>query len=479
MDLISIIVPCYNCAAYLQECIDSIKNQSCDGWECIIVDDGSTDGSEEILDNLVGKDGRFKVIHTENHGISLARNIAIESARGKYIIPFDADDVFCSNAIETFQRYIKDYPDASLYVPMIYKFGLKNGLQSRKWCGYIDLKSRNTPSNTSCFRKSDWERVGGYRPGFAFEDWEFWLRLLYKNDNVINIPEVLMHYRIHEGSSFQTSKPRHDEEFMKIVNAHPEIYGSMKNDKEVLVVIPYLSKAAQGRELEYAVAGWRKHFREKFKIVIVGDYHPVVESGEDIIFIECPRVSWPGKGNYWAHIDHVNKFKKVREYFPDSFGFIYTCDDIYAVNDFTLEDVLQPKIRCREIGGSFLSPNAWVVDNYKTKNKLMSKGLPTMNWVCHLPVYYEWDKLFYIYERYRCASKSYVVEQLYFNTFFADTNPVVVEEDGPTKWQYKMWDKSYTGDELREAIKDKIWVCNSVRGWKDEIDKVLSGYYGL
>ena len=249
----------------------------------------------------------------------------------------------------------------------------------------------------------------------------------------------------------------------------------------VLVVIPYLAKAAQGRELEFAVAGWRRHFKADFFIVIVGDYHPIVESGDDIIFIECPRVKWPGKGNYWAHIDHVNKFRKVREHFPSgtSDGFIYTCDDIYAVNDFTLEDVKRPKIRCREITGSYLSSNAWVVDNYKTKKKLMSKGLPTMNWVCHLPVYYEWDKLFAIYDKYHCDTKSYVVEQLYFNTYFADSNPVVVEEDGPTIWQYKMWDKSYTEDDLIWAVKNKIWVCNSVRGWKPDIEAILSEHYGI
>ena len=248
---------------------------------------------------------------------------------------------------------------------------------------------------------------------------------------------------------------------------------------KILVVIPYLGKAAQGRELEFAVAGWRKHFKEDFLIVLVGDYHPVVETGSDIVFIECPRVKWPGKGKYWAHIDHVNKFRKVREHFPESEGFIYTCDDIYAVNDFTFEDVLQPKIRCRDIEGSFLSSNAWVVDNYKTKKKLMSQNLPTMNWVCHLPVYYEWYKLFSIYDRYHCDTKSYVVEQLYFNTYFSDSDYVVIEEDGPTKWQYKMWDKEYTEDEIREAMKVKVWLCNSVRGWKPEIERVLTEYYGL
>ena len=112
-------------------------------------------------------------------------------------------------------------------------------------------------------------------------------------------------------------------------------------EEMILVVIPYLAKDAQGSELELAVAGWRKHFKEDFLIVVVGDYHSIVDTGDDITFINCPRVKWPGKGNYWAHIDHVNKFRTVFNAYPHSEGFIYTCDDIYAVKDFTMEvDVL-------------------------------------------------------------------------------------------------------------------------------------------
>ena len=60
-------------------------------------------------------------------------------------------------------------------------------------------------------------------------------------------------------------------------------------ENKVLVVIPYLASAAQGRELEFAVAGWRKHFKENFLIVVVGDYHKVCSTGDDIFFIPCPR----------------------------------------------------------------------------------------------------------------------------------------------------------------------------------------------
>lgn len=249
-------------------------------------------------------------------------------------------------------------------------------------------------------------------------------------------------------------------------------------EDKILVVIPYLAKAAQGNELFLSVAGWRKHFKEKFHIVIVGDWHPVVETGDDISFIKCPRVKRPSKGNYWAHIDHVNKFRTVRECYPDSNGFIYTCDDIYAVKDFTLADVKRLKVRCGDIKGDFGSGNAWVVDNYKTKKKLMREGLPTMNWVCHLPVWYEWDKLFAIYDKYNCDNKSYVVENLYFNTYHSNDDYIVIEEE-QNDYQLKLWDRKMSVEDIQKGVEFKMWVSNSVLGWRPVIEEILAEHYSL
>ena len=478
--MISIIVASYNGEKYIGETIDSIKNQTSDNWECILVDDGSTDNSPEIIRSLTKGDSRFTCFYTENHGVAQARNLAIKNARGKYILPCDCDDRLAPNAIEIFTSYWQENPDASLLVPMVRKFNARgNGeIQDRMWLGYEDMKYRCSPTNSSCFKKSDWKRVGGYRDGVMYEDWEFWIRLLYKNENVINVPWPLAQYRVRKDSRWHKAIKRHEKEFEIIKQMNPEIYSVEKTDR-VIVVIPYLAKAAQGKELYLSVAGWRKHFKEDFHIVVVGDYHPVVDSGDDITFIKCPRVKWPGKGNYWAHIDHVHKFRTVYNHFPETKGFIYTCDDIYAVNDFTLADVKKLKVRTTEIQGSFGNGNAWVVDNYKTKKKLQKDNIPTMNWVCHLPVWYDWDKLFAIYSKYGCDKHSYVVENLYFNTYHANDDYAVIEGDTPNNYQLKLWDRKKSEGEIREAMKKKIWVCNSVMGWQPLLEKILSEHYGL
>ena len=197
---------------------------------------------------------------------------------------------------------------------------------------------------------------------------------------------------------------------------------------KVLIVIPYIRPRAQGRELEYAVTGWRRHFKEDYLIVVVGDYHPIVETGKDIVFIDCPRVP-ECHGEYRPHLDHANKFMKVMNTYPEIDGFIYTCDDIYAVNDFTLDDVLVPKINEWEISSLQTSSNPWRRNNAKTKAVLKLHGLTTRNYVCHLPVYYEVDKLKAIFEKYDCLHNSYVIEQLYFNTYFGNNQPRFIHDE--------------------------------------------------
>lgn len=90
--LVTVIVPVYNTAPYLKECLSSICNQTYRNLEIIAVDDGSTDGSSELLDEIAGKDTRIKVVHKENGGVSSARNKGLALAHGEYISFVDSDD---------------------------------------------------------------------------------------------------------------------------------------------------------------------------------------------------------------------------------------------------------------------------------------------------------------------------------------------------------------------------------------------------
>lgn len=89
---ISIIIPIYNAEKFLCQCLDSVLAQTYPDWECILVDDGSKDSSEDICDEYTQKDSRFKVYHKENGGVSSARNMGLDNADGKYICFIDSDD---------------------------------------------------------------------------------------------------------------------------------------------------------------------------------------------------------------------------------------------------------------------------------------------------------------------------------------------------------------------------------------------------
>lgn len=481
---ISIVIPCHNMAEYIRETITSVKEQTSANWECIIVDDGSWDKSARFIDEYTKDDTRFKVFHTENRGVSDARNLAITHATGRYILPLDADDRLVPEAIECFTQAWRDNPGAALLVPMIERYGPNvHQIQERKWCGYKDLMRRCTPTNSSCFRKSDWGRVGGYRNGTMYEDWEFWLRLLYKNDNVVNIPQVLIKYRVHDDSRWHKAVKRHKEELQILAQLNPVIFGEKQGiediprDDTVLVVIPYLASGAQGCELKLAVAGWKKHFREDHQIVIVGDYDENVAAAmniDHVIFIEYPQIP-ETPGQYRPHLDHVHKFREVRKHFPNSKGFIYTCDDIYAVKDFTLKDVMVPKMPAKGfyfgIAHSFGGVPDWSSDKQKTGELCFRARIPVRNWVCHMPVYYEWERLLDMYDRHNCDNISYVAENIYFNEKYPD------EIDAVDEFDYH--DEVKNGKPDIRPIGTVTWISNSIGGWSKELEELLTKHYNL
>lgn len=103
--LVTIIIPVYNTARYLPACLDSILAQTYTDFECILIDDGSTDASGEICDAYAAKDPRLKVFHTKNAGVSSARNLALSHAQGTWVCFVDSDD-------QVLPDYIKDMVDA-------------------------------------------------------------------------------------------------------------------------------------------------------------------------------------------------------------------------------------------------------------------------------------------------------------------------------------------------------------------------------
>ena len=101
MAMVSIIVPAYNAEKYVEECMKGILSQSFRDWEMIVVDDGSTDQTPELVDHFAKDDDRIRVIHQKNGGVGKARNTGQDAATGVYIAFVDADDVLPVDSLKT------------------------------------------------------------------------------------------------------------------------------------------------------------------------------------------------------------------------------------------------------------------------------------------------------------------------------------------------------------------------------------------
>lgn len=112
--LFSIIVPVYNVRDYVEKSIDSVLNQSFSDFELLLIDDGSTDGSGEIVDKAAKRDSRVRAIHQANSGVSASRNLGLDNALGQWIVFVDGDDALVPNALRILSDCIAKHPEVEL-----------------------------------------------------------------------------------------------------------------------------------------------------------------------------------------------------------------------------------------------------------------------------------------------------------------------------------------------------------------------------
>lgn len=225
--LVSIIVPCYNQAQYLDECLQSVLNQSYSNWECIIVNDGSPDDTEEMALRWLESDFRFKYIFKENSGLSSTRNYGIQQAKGEFILPLDADDKIAKDYLtQALLEFDKDQTLKVVY-SKAEKFGEESGIWYLPAFDISKLGLYNMIFCSALYRKIDWERVGGYDVNMVLglEDWEFWIALLKNGGNVCQLNNIGFYYRIKEKSRHVDLKISDKEELYNYLSVkHADFY---------------------------------------------------------------------------------------------------------------------------------------------------------------------------------------------------------------------------------------------------------------
>lgn len=224
--VISVIVPCYNQGKYLAETLNSIIKQTFTNWECIIVNDGSSDCTTETANSFCVKDSRFHYIEQQNQGLALARNNGIKASVGKYILPLDADDLIDLTYIEKAIKHFQEHPDTSIVYCRAQLFGAVNQDWDLPQYNYESFIWMNCIFCSAVFKRADYDKTIGYNPNmiYGFEDWDLWLSILSKDSTVYQIDEPLFFYRKKSQSMTTTTHEQMRELYSIIYNNHKEIY---------------------------------------------------------------------------------------------------------------------------------------------------------------------------------------------------------------------------------------------------------------
>ena len=242
--MISVIVPVYNVEEYLEECLESIKNQTYTNIEVILVNDGSTDGSREICERFCQKDSRFKLINQENQGQSVARNRGVKESAGEFIMFVDSDDVIKKNVLEVLLPYMKTEVDIvecrmtrkkeEFYLNKPSKIVFE-GNAKEAILNCIAIKEVKFCPVTKLYRREIVEKVS-FLEGFIYEDVYTGINYLRYIRKMVVIDYIGYYYRVHPNSTMTKSFNEKDLDIFFVGN---KLIDSFKDDENMLPYIGY------------------------------------------------------------------------------------------------------------------------------------------------------------------------------------------------------------------------------------------------
>ena len=205
--ILSIIIPCYNSQRTLEETLKSVRDQKFENWEAIIVNDGSTDNTENIALGWVTKDKRFRYYSKPNEGLGRTRNFGIERAIGEYILPLDSDNLIEKDAAEIAIKILDKRKNVGVVYGHAELFGEKDGIWKMAKFDLEQLFVQNYIDACAFYRKSLWKEVKGYdekMPYQGTEDWELWLAFGIRGVKFFRLNRIVFKYRISENSMIQS-----------------------------------------------------------------------------------------------------------------------------------------------------------------------------------------------------------------------------------------------------------------------------------
>ena len=285
MKLISIIVPIYNIKPYLSRCIESIIKQDYKKLEIILVDDGSKDGSGELCDEYAKKDKRIKVIHQENAGLSIARNVGTNLAKGKYIAYVDGDDYLESDYISYLYKLIKDNK-ADISVCAHNNHNFKEAVYNKEELYPALLTSKISSSAWSKLIKASIIKENNvYFPEKEIYEDQKWIYYLLACTNKVAVGSLSKyHYTYRPNSIFNTNTLKNKEFLLQRIC---EMHNFIKEEHNEYLALSYIRYL---RELTYNFLSLSrikelKYLRNKMYKLIKKDRNKAILKKETNLFL--------------------------------------------------------------------------------------------------------------------------------------------------------------------------------------------------
>ncbi|WP_338377973.1 glycosyltransferase family 2 protein [uncultured Flavobacterium sp.] len=203
--LVSIIIPCFNQEKFIEQALQSVLNQTYDNWECVIVDDGSTDNSAAICKDIAAKNPKIKYIYKKNEGVSKARNVGLDNAKGQFVQFLDADDLLEIKKIERSLQEIKKDADLQMVVT---NFKMISSDGKEVFPPFCEIKEDSLTFENflynffsiqlqcGLFKKNLFESLRFPESLSAQEDWIVWISLLKEKPKYSFVDLPLAFYRM-------------------------------------------------------------------------------------------------------------------------------------------------------------------------------------------------------------------------------------------------------------------------------------------
>lgn len=255
---VSVIVTAHNYGKYLDQAVRSVLAQTYADFEVVVVDDGSTDYTAEVLRGLQGHP-RVRVVQLAGVGLAAAANRGIAASRGEYVVRLDADDYFDENILLVEAHVLDTRPQTHMVFPDYYRVDPHGGIlelvRLPKVHDEVTLLDRSPLAAGAMFRRSCFDALGGYDERLRYqEDYDFWVRFVDRF-NVYNVNLPLVYYRQHDRNMSRNFDGRMDAR-RRVKERFVETKG-VRGSRSVMAVVPAMANVRNGAKLPLLPVGGR------------------------------------------------------------------------------------------------------------------------------------------------------------------------------------------------------------------------------